>query len=243
MREPAFELCWIAPDSPPDNFPNTDQALHQPNGLLAVGGDLSPARLIQAYRRGIFPWYSDPQPILWWSPDPRCVIFPERFHTSHSLRKLLRRGRYRMSFDEDFAGVISACAAPRRDQPEGGTWITPAMQSAYTELHRLRHAHSVEVHMDGALAGGLYGIAIGSVFFAESMFSRRTNASKIALAYLAKQLSAWDYGLIDCQVYSPHLASLGAVEISRAEFQRRLRDNLALPSKHAPCQFDDRLEF
>lgn len=224
MREPALKLFWIAPGSAPDNFPPAQQALREPDGLLAVGGDLSPARLLQAYRRGIFPWYSDPQPILWWSPDPRCVILPGGFHISRSLGKLLRSHRYTVSFDTAFERVIAACAAPRAQQPEGGTWITGDMQAAYCELHRLGHAHSVEVWMDGRLAGGLYGIAIGRVFFGESMFSRRTNASKIALAWLTRQLGAWGYALLDCQVYSEHLASLGAQCMPRAAFLERVQD-------------------
>lgn len=218
MREPDLKLFWIAPESAPENFPPVERALQEPDGLLAVGGDLSAARLLQAYRRGIFPWYSDPQPILWWSPDPRCVIFPGELHISHSLRKHLRNRKYAVSFDTAFSQVIAACAGPRRNQPDAGTWITPEMQAAYLELHRFGHAHSVEVRLDGELVGGLYGIAIGRVFFGESMFSRCSGASKIALAWLAEQLRAWNYELIDCQVYSAHLASLGAVTIPRSRF-------------------------
>lgn len=229
VREPALKLYWIAPGSAPENFPPPEHALREPNGLLAVGGDLSPARLLQAYRRGIFPWYSAPQPILWWSPDPRCVIFPGKLHVSHSLGKLLRGTKYTVSFDAAFAEVIAACAAPRRNQPEAGTWITPEMQAAYCELHRLGHAHSIEVYMNGKLAGGLYGVAIGRVFFGESMFSRENNASKVALARLAQQLCAWGYELIDCQVYSEHLASLGAESLPRAAFIELVHHATRLP--------------
>ncbi|MGH8280243.1 MAG: leucyl/phenylalanyl-tRNA--protein transferase [Gammaproteobacteria bacterium] len=222
MHKPTLKLYWIEPGSAAGNFPPVEHALQEPDGLLAVGGDLSPARLLAAYRQGIFPWYSDPQPILWWSPDPRCVLFPGRLHLSHSLGKCLRRGNYRVNFDRAFAAVIAACAAPRHNQPEGGTWITPEMQAAYLELHRLGHAHSVEVCVDGELAGGLYGIAIGRAFFGESMFSRCDNASKIALVFLARQLVAWGYELIDCQVHSPHLARLGAELLPRVDFMRTL---------------------
>lgn len=243
MHEPALKLSWIAPDSAPDNFPPVENALHEPDGLLAMGGDLSPARLLHAYRRGIFPWYSDPQPILWWSPDPRCVIFPDKLHLSHSLRKYLRHGEYEISFDSAFAEVIAACAAPRRNQAEGGTWITPAMRSAYQELHHLGHAHSVEVRIQGKLAGGIYGIAIGGVFFGESMFSRYSNASKVALAWLARHLSAWGYGLMDCQVYSAHLARLGAVCLARHEFLKLVKREMKQPGHERTWQLDPELEF
>src|SRR5579871_3101478 len=176
-------LRWIDPGDPPEAFPEVSSALSDPDGLLAVGGDLSPARLLYAYRHGIFPWYHGEQPILWWSPDPRAVLFPPEVHVSRSLRQCMAAGGYRLSFDEAFGEVMSACGGPRANQPEGGTWITPAMQVAYMALHRLGHAHSVEIWMDGELAGGLYGIALGRVFFGESMFSRRTDASKLALVH------------------------------------------------------------
>ena len=216
------------PDVP---FPPVELAETEPDGLLAVGGDLSPTRLLNAYRHGIFPWYSEGQPLLWWSPDPRLVLYPERIHISRSLGKTLRNKPFTCSFDRDFEGVIRACAAPRRDQE--GTWITGAMDAAYCELHRLGHAHSVEVWQEGQLAGGLYGIAIGRVFFGESMFSRRRDASKVALVHLARQLAAWDYRLIDCQVYTAHLASLGAEEIERALFCRELARWCNLPAPKA----------
>lgn len=216
MRTPP--LRWIRPEDPPEAFPDPALALSDPDGLLAVGGDLSPARLLYAYQHGIFPWYHGDQPILWWSPDPRAVLFPADIHISRSLRRRMALGGYSATFDTAFAEVMSACAGPRAGQPEGGTWISPAMQAAYGELHRLGVAHSIEVWMEGELAGGLYGIALGRVFFGESMFSRRTDASKLALACLARQLDAWGYALIDCQVHSEHLESLGSTLLPRRDF-------------------------
>lgn len=230
MQEPGFKLFWIPSGSAPDMFPPVEHALREPDGLLAAGGDLSVDRLLNAYRRGIFPWYSDPQPILWWSPDPRCVIFPGKLHVSRSLRRTLRQSGYEISVDSAFEEVMRACAGPRRTQPDGGTWITNAMQAAYAELHRLGHAHSVEVRMCGELAGGIYGVALGRAFFGESMFSRRPDASKIALAWLAQQLCNWGYELLDCQVRSAHLTRLGAVLIPRSEFIRRLQHAIGEPS-------------
>lgn len=201
------------PQSP---FPPTEQALDYPQGLLAIGGDLSPARLINAYRQGIFPWYSDGQPIMWWSPAPRCVIVPDDVHVSRRLRRRYNQGRHALTADRSFAAVIEACAAPRRDH--AGTWITPEMQAAFNRLHEMGIAHSVEVSVDGELAGGIYGLALGRVFFGESMFSRRTDASKIALVGLCRQLHQWGFILLDCQVSNPHLLSMGAREISRQAF-------------------------
>lgn len=204
-------------------FPPVARALREPNGLLAAGGDLSPARLLAAYRHGIFPWFSPGDPILWWSPDPRMVLFPDRFRVSHSLAKTLRRHAFELRTDSAFEAVMRACAAPRG--PDSGTWITAEMIAAYGELFRLGHAHSVEVWMDGELAGGLYGVALGGVFFGESMFSRQRDGSKIALAHLARQWQRWHpQGLIDCQMHTPHLASLGAQEIPRSEFVARVAD-------------------
>ncbi len=209
-------------------FPPVGTALAEPNGLLAFGGDLRPGRLLAAYRQGIFPWYDDNQPILWWSPDPRAVLFPERIHISRSLRKSLRRSVLKVSMDRNFDGVIAGCAA------RSSTWITRDMRKAYRQLHRLGHAHSVEV-MDGEqLVGGLYGIAIGQVFFGESMFSRASDASKIALVHLCGQLQKWQFRLIDCQVGNDHTRSLGAVEIPRRQFTQLLArlttaENLAGP--------------
>jgi leucyl/phenylalanyl-tRNA--protein transferase len=201
-------------------FPDPESAETEPNGLLAVGGDLSPQRLLSAYRKGIFPWFSDDQPILWWSPDPRTVLFPEQLHLSRSLRKQLRRCGYRICFDQAFAQVIDACAEPRRNAVD--TWITPAMRQAYLRLHRQGMAHCVEVWQGSDLLGGLYGVGIGQVFFGESMFSRASNASKIALAGLVYQLRQWGFRLIDCQVHTDHLISLGAEEIPRRQFNRYL---------------------
>lgn len=213
-------------------FPDTSRA--HSSGLLAVGGELSPEWLLAAYSRGIFPWFNEGQPILWWSPCPRCVIFPDQLHISRSLRKLLRRGLFELTFDTAFAQVIDACRAPRSQQSDPGSWITDAMRRAYIRMHRLKLAHSLEVWQGGELVGGLYGLALGRVFFAESMFHRASNASKVALVYLAGQLSAWGCTLIDCQVSSPHLLSLGALELPRQEFEDRLQANLALPPFRDP---------
>ena len=206
------------PESP---FPPAERALEYPPGLLAAGGDLSPARLLNAYRHGIFPWYSEGEPILWWSPAPRCVLFPGQVYVSSRLKRRYNQGRFTLSADQAFADVIRACAEPRRGQPQ--TWITADMIGAYTRLHELGAAHSVEVWLDGELAGGLYGLALGRVFFGESMFSSHTDASKIALVALCRQLQQWDFTLLDCQVSNPHLASMGAVDISRGEFDRHLQ--------------------
>lgn len=219
-------------------FPPVTQALRSPNGLLAAGGDLSTTRLLEAYRHGIFPWFSEGEPILWWSPDPRMVLFPGEFKLSQSLRKTLRKGPHEVRTDTAFEQVMRACAAPR--EGANGTWIHKEMIAAYCELHRLGYAHSIETWMNGQLAGGLYGIALGRMFYGESMFSRRTDASKIALAHLAAQLKRWDFGMIDCQMNTPHLASLGAREIPRKEFIARLQELI----NYAPVtawRFDDDL--
>jgi leucyl/phenylalanyl-tRNA--protein transferase len=202
-------------------FPPLATALSEPNGLLAVGGDLAPERLLAAYRRGIFPWYSPGEPILWWSPDPRMVLFPAEFKVSRSLGRTLRRGGYEVRLDTAFAQVIAACAqTPRRGQH--GTWIVPEMQAAYRRLHELGLAHSVETWVDGELVGGLYGIALGRMFYGESMFSWRSDASKIAVAHLAAYLERLGFGMVDCQMHTAHLASLGAREIPRDDFIARL---------------------
>ena len=216
----------LDPKNPQAPFPPVDRSEREPNGLLAIGGDLSPARLLNAYRSGIFPWYSEDQPILWWSPDPRMVLFPDRLKVSRSLAKTLRNGGFEVSFDQVFGQVIDGCAGPRKD--EQGTWITEEMQHAYIELHRLGHAHSVEIWRRSELAGGLYGVALGRVFFGESMFSRQSNASKMALLYIDRLLSSGVLGILDCQVQSHHLISLGAVSIPRAEFVRQI-DELCTP--------------
>ncbi|MGE4448950.1 MAG: leucyl/phenylalanyl-tRNA--protein transferase [Azospira sp.] len=202
-------------------FPPLATALSEPNGLLAVGGDLAPERLLAAYRRGIFPWYSPGEPILWWSPNPRMVLFPAEFKVSRSLGRTLRRGGYEVRLDTAFARVIAACAqTPRRGQH--GTWIVPEMQAAYRRLHELGLAHSVETWVDGELVGGLYGIALGRMFYGESMFSWRSDASKIAVAHLARYLERLGFGMVDCQMHTTHLASLGAREIPRDDFIARL---------------------
>lgn len=203
-------------------FPAPERALREPNGLLCAGGDLSPQRLLAAYRAGIFPWFSAGDPILWWSPDPRMVLFPHEFRISRSLRRTLRSGRFEVRLDTAFAEVIRACAeTPRPGQR--GTWITQSMQDAYLQLFELGFAHSVETWNDERLVGGLYGIAIGRMFYGESMFSRTSDASKVAAAHLARHLVAEGFGMIDCQMNTPHLASLGAREIARADFLARLR--------------------
>lgn len=204
----------------PDAFPPVTRALREPNGLLCMGGDLSTARLLAAYRQGIFPWFSDGDPILWWSPDPRAVLFVDELHVSRSLRRRLRRGGYTVSSDRAFEIVMDCCAAPRTHQPE--TWIVPEMRKAYSSLHRLGHAHSIEVWDGGLLVGGVYGVAVGGLFSGESMFSRSDDASKVALVALAAQLRARGVSAIDCQVPNPHLTTLGARPVPRAEFLRLL---------------------
>ena len=209
-------------------FPPPQLALEE--GLLAVGGGLSRERLLLAYSMGIFPWYSEGEPILWWSPDPRMVLFPERLHVSKSLRQTLRSGRFEVTMDQAFRRVIRACAdAPGRGSE--GTWITPAMIAAYTDLHEAGYAHSVEAWRDGELAGGLYGVSLGACFFGESMFSAQSNASKAALAGLTERLMAWGFGLIDCQVANDHLRSLGAEEVSRERFLLLLAEGLRTPTR------------
>jgi leucyl/phenylalanyl-tRNA--protein transferase len=216
-------IPWLIGDAP---FPPLTEALDDPNGLLCAGGELTPERILDAYRHGIFPWFSAGEPILWWSPDPRMVLFPEEFRISRSLRRTLRSGNYEVRLDSAFAEVIRACAnMPRPGQP--GTWITREMQRAYRQLFELGVAHSVEVWVNQQLVGGLYGLAIGRMFYGESMFSRVTDASKIAAAHLARFLEIRGYGMIDCQMNTPHLASLGAREIPRADFISRLHQLVA----------------
>jgi leucyl/phenylalanyl-tRNA--protein transferase len=218
-------IPWLRGDEP---FPPVSKALKAPNGLLCAGGDLSPARLLEAYRHGIFPWFSEGDPILWWSPDPRMVLFPEELRISHSLRKTLARGAYETRVDTAFRSVIEACAEPRDAQ--GGTWIVPEMVDAYTRLHALGFAHSVESWSGDALAGGLYGVALGKVFFGESMFARATDASKVALARLAERLREKGFRVIDCQQATAHLASLGAREIPRKAFAQLLQESIQYPT-------------
>ena len=222
-----------------DPFPSVDEALAEPNGLLAAGGDLSPERLLDAYARGIFPWFNDEDPVLWWSPDPRMVLFPGELHMSRTLRREIRSARFSVTLDRAFQAVMEGCAEPRPTQD--GTWITGEMMRAYAQLAGLGYAHSVEAWVDGELAGGLYGVAVGRIFYGESMFSRRSNASKVALAWLARQLDRWRFDLIDCQMSTGHLASLGAREIPRANFLRHLERGAALPPVPSPWTIDDDL--
>ena len=215
-------IPWLRPDDPPGAFPPVDTALAEPDGLLCAGGDLSTARLLEAYRRGIFPWFSEGQPILWWSPDPRTVLYPAEFRISRSLGKTLRNRGFVVTRDRDFRRVMQLCADATL-RPEG-TWISPQMQRAYERLHEQGHAHSFETRLDGELVGGLYGVALGRVFFGESMFSLERDASKVALHTLVRHMQASGGLLIDCQVASAHLASLGARSIPRREFVRQLAE-------------------
>lgn len=198
-------------------FPDPATALQEPNGLLCSGGDLSSETLLEAYSQGIFPWFDDDDgPLLWWSPDPRALIYPGGLHVSRRLARRLRSDQFAITFDDDFEAVVEACAEPRSDG--GGTWITPNMKAAYSRLHELGWAHSVSVRSDGDLVGGLYGVSIGRMFFAESMFSRVTDASKAAMAHLMRRLEKLDFAGLDCQVMNPHLASMGAVDVPRTRF-------------------------
>lgn len=230
-------LTWLQRDSL--TFPPLDKALREPNGLLAAGGDLRAERLIAAYRHGCFPWYQHGQPILWWSPDPRTVLFPDELHVSRSLRKVIRQGHFQVTFDRAFTEVIRACAAPR-DYADG-TWITTPMQQAYIDLHGRGVAHSVEVWQNQQLVGGLYGLAMGRLFFGESMFSRADNASKVGFVSLVERLQAWQFELIDCQMPTQHLHSLGARAISRQAFAGYLERFLDRPSLADWYSADERL--
>jgi leucyl/phenylalanyl-tRNA---protein transferase len=214
-------LVWLSEHADPEWFPPLDQALREPPGLLAAGGDLRPARLLSAYERGVFPWYSAQQPILWWAPDPRMVLFPDEIKITRSLSKTLRNGGFKCRLDTAFSATIRACAAPRRSG--GDTWLNEEMIESYEELHRLGYGHSVETWRDGELVGGLYGLQLDKVFFGESMFSRERDASKVALVRLVEQCRTRGIELIDCQIASDHLGSLGAREISRNEFVSLLR--------------------
>jgi leucyl/phenylalanyl-tRNA--protein transferase len=219
-------IPWLERDDP---FPPLASALRHPNGLLAAGADLSPERLLAAYRQGIFPWYSDGEPILWWSPDPRMVLIPTELKVSRSLAKTLRNRRYEIRFDSAFAAVMQGCASRGADHAgpgagEAGTWITDDMRAAYQRLHELGYAHSVETWIEGELAGGLYGVAIGRMFYGESMFTRVRDASKMAMVHLVRRLERQRYAMIDCQMHTRHLASLGARAIPRSNFSLRLRE-------------------
>jgi leucyl/phenylalanyl-tRNA--protein transferase len=212
-------IPWLTPETP---FPPLDTALAHPNGLLAAGGDLLSQRLIEAYRCGIFPWFNEGDPILWWSPDPRMVLFPAELKISRSLRKTLKKANYTIRADSAFRQVVQACAAPRKGRP--GTWIHDEMIAAYTALHEMGLAHSIETWMEGELVGGLYGVSQGKMFFGESMFSRTTNASKVAFVHLVRHLERRGFKMIDCQMKTAHLASFGAREISRKEFSLKLKE-------------------
>ena len=219
-------ITWLSPQDAPERFPPLERALDEPAGLLAAGGDLSPARLLAAYERGIFPWYSPGQPVLWWSPDPRAVLFPREFRCPRSLAKTRRNRGFESLIDRDFKATIEGCSAPRANSLE--TWITPEMRAAYLQLHHDGHAHSFETYLDGRLVGGLYGVRLGGIFFGESMFSRERDASKVALANLVDWCLEEDIVLIDCQLPSRHLQSLGSRLIPRAQFQRLLREHIRL---------------
>ena len=227
-------IPWLHPGAP---FPPVRQALTEPNGLLAAGGDLSAGQLIMAYQEGIFPWFNEGDPILWWSPDPRMVLFPAELKVSRSLRKVLKHAHYEIRMDTAFRQVIQACAAPRGQQ--AGTWIHPGMVEAYAQLHEMGLAHSVETWMNNELTGGLYGVAQGRMFYGESMFSHRPDASKIALVHLARQLERWQFGMIDCQMKTAHLASLGAREIPRKEFGQKLKELIHYPMPVRKWGFDN----
>jgi leucyl/phenylalanyl-tRNA--protein transferase len=226
-------IPWLGSGDP---FPEVERALAEPNGLLAAGADLSRPRLLEAYRNGIFPWFAQDQPILWWSPDPRMVLFPAEMKVSRSLARTMRNTRFQVRADTAFDEVIEGCRQPRR--AESGTWITEEMAVAYGALHRAGFAHSVETWLDGELVGGLYGVALGRAFFGESMFTRVSDASKVAFVALARQLEHWGFGVIDCQMNTAHLASFGAREIPRAEFTRMLRELV----HYAPVPVPWRLE-
>ena len=229
----AVTIPWLERDDP---FPPVEEALVEPNGLLAAGADLSPPRLVEAYARGIFPWFNEDDPILWWSPDPRMVLFVGELRVSRSLRRVIASGRFRVTADTAFDAVMAGCAEPRGDQE--GTWITAEMRAAYSALAARGLAHAIEVWEGDALVGGLYGVAIGRMFFGESMFSRVSNASKVALAHLVRQLARWDFELLDCQMATAHLASLGAREIPRRDFVARVERLVRQPPVPAPWVLD-----
>ncbi len=229
-------MFMLDPKSSNLRFPPVELA--SPEGLLAIGGDLRAERLLEAYYHGIFPWYNEDQPILWWSPDPRAVLFPYKLKVSRSLKRTLRKNRFTVTLDQRFRDVMRACAESPRRRSTGGTWITPEMLEAYCRLQELGYAHSCEAWLDGQLAGGLYGVAVGAAFFGESMFNRATDASKVAFVHLVRQLQRWGYLLIDCQLPSAHLRSLGAEEIPRRSFLRWLDTALVRPNRVGTWRFD-----
>ena len=214
----------ITLDTPETQFPSPDSASEE--GLVAVGGEITTVRVLSAYRQGIFPWYSEDQPVLWWSPEPRAVLYPDEIKISRSLKKTLRKKNMRVTADQAFGEVIKACAGPRIQSPGGGTWITDEMMVTYTQLHEMGYGHSIEVWLDEKLVGGLYGLALGSAFFGESMYSHAPDASKIALVHLAKYASSTGIDFIDCQLPTEHLSSMGAIDISRNEYLATLKDAL-----------------
>jgi leucyl/phenylalanyl-tRNA--protein transferase len=227
------ELKWLSRDDGPESLPDPNEALTEPNGLLAAGGSLEPEWILESYRRGIFPWFETGQPILWWSPDPRTVLRPDELRVSRSLRKRIRHREFEVTADKDFAAVITACSEPR--SYTDSTWITPLMISAYGRLHELGWAHSFEAWSDGSLAGGLYGIAIGQVFFGESMFARQSDASKVAFWHALRFLKDSGFELIDCQLPSAHLTRLGATSMPRSEFLNllaRLTESPGIPGSY-----------
>lgn len=231
-----LRLYWLDPNQPDGDFPDPRLALDEPNGLLAMGGDLSPDRLRRAYANGIFPWYNPDESILWWCPDPRTVLATDGIHISRRLKRTLGKADYAVTLDHDFDGVIECCAGVRKGNP--GTWLGPEMRAAYSRLHHEGVAHSIEVWRHGRLIGGLYGIALGRTFFGESMFSAERDASKIALAWLARQLNAWGFPIIDGQVGSDHLYRMGAVDISRSDFLDAVQGAHDQPAPQAPWSFD-----
>jgi len=231
-----MQLTVLDPLNADQAFPPLNKALKHPNGLLAVGGCLSNNRLINAYRHGVFPWYNPDEPILWWSPDPRLVLFPDQLVVSRSLHKLLKKKLFTITYDQAFSRVIEACAKPRKE--ESGTWISHEINQAYNSLHWQGVAHSAEVWLDGELVGGLYGLALGRVFFGESMFYTKPDASKVAFVTLVEHLKSWNYQLIDCQVHTSHLARFGAQEIDRAHFAKLLDEYCDSPASQAAWQFE-----
>ena len=235
MENP-IRLHWLDPRDPHQSFPPPHLAMRDPNGLLAIGGDLAIPRLLRAYSQGIFPWYNPDEPILWWCPDPRAVLRPDGMLVSHSLRKSIRRENYAVTLDQAFIDVLNGCAGARNKNR--GTWLGQDMRQAYIELHRQGHAHSVELWRSGHLIGGLYGVSVGHMFFGESMFSRADDASKIALYYLCQQLKHWNFDLIDCQISSAHLLTLGAQELNRDAFLLRLAQSVRKPGFVGPWSFD-----
>lgn len=229
MTETSLPIPWLSGDDETTPLPHPNTALVEPNGLLAIGATLSANRLEAAYRAGIFPWFSEQEPILWWSPDPRAILVPTQFKASQRLRRILRQQNFSITLDTAFDEVIRGCAAPRPEQP--GTWITDAMCDAFNRLHTLGLAHSIEVWKNQQLIGGLYGVSLGGAFFGESMFSRQPNASKIAMAWLCGQLTAWDFAFLDCQMPTPHLLSLGAQCLPRSRFLDWLADSQSQPDR------------